>query len=148
PIKVNQQRHVVEETLRFGGAHGFGLEAGSKPELLALMATVHDPHTPIICNGFKDEQFLEAVVLNTKLGRNIIPVVEKFSELHELLRQAKRHDVRPRIGVRVKLDSRGAGRWETSGGVRSKFGLFVSEVVEAMALLRQHDMLDCLKLVH
>ena len=148
PIKVNQQRHVVEEVLRFGREHGFGLEAGSKPELLAVMALVDDSETPIICNGFKDEQFIEAVILSTKLGRNIIPVVEKFSELENIIRQAELHGVRPKIGVRVKLSARGAGRWEQSGGERSKFGLFISEVLRAVDLLREHDMLDCLKLVH
>jgi len=148
PIKVNQQRHVVEEVLSFGKQHGFGLEAGSKPELLAVMALVEDDHTPIICNGFKDDQFIEAVILATKLGRNIIPVVEKFSELKLIVKYAQRHDVRPRIGVRVKLAARGAGRWEQSGGHRSKFGLFVSEVLEAVEFLRAHDMLDCLQLLH
>ncbi|MCC6680935.1 MAG: biosynthetic arginine decarboxylase [Phycisphaeraceae bacterium] len=148
PIKVNQQRHVVEEVLGFGRQHGFGLEAGSKPELLALMALVDDDQTPIICNGFKDDQFIEAVILATKLGRNIIPVVEKFSELKLIVKYAQRHEVRPRIGIRVKLAARGAGRWESSGGHRSKFGLFVSEVIEAVDFLRDHDMLDCLQLLH
>ncbi len=148
PIKVNQQRHVVEEIQSLGAEHGFGLEAGSKPELLAIMAMVGDEDTPIICNGFKDAQFIEAVILATKLGKHIIPVVEKFSELELIIRYAKKHNVRPRIGVRVKLDARGAGKWEDSGGERSKFGLFVSEIVEAVQVLREHDMLDCLKLVH
>lgn len=148
PIKVNQQRHVVEEVLRFGREHGFGVEAGSKPELLAVMALVEDADTPIICNGFKDDQFIEAVTLATKIGLNVIPVVEKFSELKLIIHHAKRHNVRPQIGIRVKLAARGSGRWEQSGGVRSKFGLFVSEVLEAVELLRQEGMLDCLKLVH
>ncbi|MFW6059226.1 MAG: biosynthetic arginine decarboxylase [Phycisphaeraceae bacterium] len=148
PIKVNQQRHVVEEIQSLGAAHGFGLEAGSKPELLAIMAMVGDDDTPIICNGFKDAQFIEAVILATKIGKHVIPVVEKFSELGLIIEYARKHDVRPRIGVRVKLDARGAGRWEDSGGERSKFGLFVSEVVEAVETLRAQDMLDCLKLLH
>ena len=148
PIKVNQQRHVVEEILSMGRGHGFGLEAGSKPELLAVMAMVDDNQTPIICNGFKDAQFIEAVILATKIGKHIIPVVEKFSELELITRYAKAHGVRPRIGIRVKLDARGAGRWEASSGVRSKFGLFVSEIVDALEVLREQDMLDCLKLLH
>lgn len=148
PIKVNQQKHVVEELLSFGREHGFGLEAGSKPELLAVMALVDDPETLVICNGFKDQQFIEAVVLSRKLGQNVIPVVEKFSELRLIIEQSKAHGVRPAIGVRVKLASTGAGRWQGSGGERSKFGLFVSEVLEAMELLREEGMLDCLKLVH
>ena len=148
PIKVNQQRHVVEEMLEAGSAHGFGLEAGSKPELLAVMAMVDDPDTPIICNGFKDERFIEAVMLATKLGKNIVPVIEKFSELKLIIDQAKAHGVRPKFGVRVKLASRGTGRWEHSAGERSKFGLFVSEVLDLVERLRDEGMLDCLTLLH
>jgi arginine decarboxylase len=148
PIKVNQQRHVVEEILAFGKAHGFGLEAGSKPELLAVMALIDDETTPIVCNGFKDDQFIEAVILANKIGKNVIPVVEKYSELQLIAKYAKLHNVRPKIGVRVKLGAKGAGRWEQSGGVRSKFGLFISEVIEAVEYLRKEEMLDCLKLVH
>ncbi len=148
PIKVNQQRHVVEEILDFGSPYHFGLEAGSKPELLAVMGLVEDDKTPIICNGFKDDEFIEAVILATKVGRNIIPVVEKFSELELIAKYAKMHGVKPSIGVRVKLAARGAGRWQESGGVRSKFGLFVSEVVEALHYLRNNGMGDCLNLLH
>ena len=148
PIKVNQQKHVVEEVERFGREYGFGLEAGSKPELLAVLAVVQDDSTPIICNGFKDDEFIEAVILATKIGKNIIPVVEKFSELELIVKYAKLHNVKPSIGVRVKLSARGSGRWEQSGGVRSKFGLFVSEVIEALAFLRRHGMGDCLNLLH
>src|SRR5213075_2262658 len=148
PIKVNQQRHVVEEIHSFGKEYGFGLEAGSKPELLAVMAIVDDDETPIICNGFKDDEFIEAVILATKIGKNIIPVVEKFSELELIVKYAKQHNVKPSIGVRVKLSAKGAGRWEQSGGVRSKFGLFVSEVTEALEFLRRHGMGDCLNLLH
>src|SRR5688500_2167871 len=148
PIKVNQQRHVVEEILEFGKAYGFGLEAGSKPELLAVMALVDDDQTPIVCNGFKDDEFIEAVILATKMGKNIIPVVEKFSELELIVKYAKQHNVKPSIGVRVKLSAKGAGRWESSGGVRSKFGLFVSEVIDSLEYLRRNDMGDCLNLLH
>lgn len=148
PIKVNQQRHVVEEVLEFGSPYGFGLEAGSKPELLAILALVDDETTPIICNGFKDDEFIEAVILATKIGKNIIPVVEKFSELELIAKYAKLHNVKPSIGVRVKLSARGAGRWESSGGVRSKFGLFINEVVDALNFLRENEMGDCLNLLH
>src|SRR4051794_38813918 len=148
PIKVNQQRHVVEEIHGFGKTYGFGLEAGSKPELLAVMAIVDDNDTPIICNGFKDDEFIEAVILATKIGRNIIPVVEKFSELELIVKYAKQHNVKPSIGVRVKLAARGAGRGEQSGGVRSKFGLVVHEVIEALDFLRRNGMGDCLNLLH
>ncbi|MDB5326783.1 MAG: biosynthetic arginine decarboxylase, partial [Phycisphaerales bacterium] len=148
PIKVNQQRHVVEEIHYFGKVHNFGLEAGSKPELLAVMAIVDDDNTPIICNGFKDDEFIEAVILATKIGRMVIPVVEKFSELEAIVKFAKIHNVRPRIGVRVKLSAKGAGRWQESGGERSKFGLFVSEVIDAVDYLKKEGMADCLNLLH
>ncbi len=148
PIKVNQQRHVVEEIHQFGKPFGFGLEAGSKPELLAVMAIVDDNDTPVVCNGFKDDEFIEAVILATKIGRNVIPVVEKFSELELIVKYAKQHNVKPSIGVRVKLAARGSGRWEQSGGVRSKFGLFVHEVMEALDYLRHQGMGDCLNLLH
>jgi len=148
PIKVNQQRHVVEAMMDAGKPFGFGLEAGSKPELLAVMAMVEDPTTPIICNGFKDQAYIEAVVLAGKLGKNTIPVIEKFSELPLIIEQARRHNVRPKLGVRVKLATRGAGRWENSTGERSKFGLFVSELLDLIEYLRSADMLDCLSLLH
>ena len=148
PIKVNQQRHVVEEITEFGKPFHFGLECGSKPELLAVLALVDDADTPIVCNGFKDDEFIEAVILATKIGKNIIPVVEKFSELELIVKYAKLHNVKPSIGVRVKLSARGAGRWEQSGGVRSKFGLFISEVMEALQYLRAHGMGDCLNMLH
>ena len=148
PIKVNQQRHVVEEILAFGKEHGFGVEAGSKPELLAVMAMVEDEDTPIICNGFKDDQFIESVILATKLGKNIIPVVEKYTELKLIVKHAKAHGVRPQVGMRIKLATKGSGRWEQSGGEHSKFGLFVGEVLDAVAFLRSEGMLDCLNLLH
>ena len=148
PIKVNQQRQVVEEILTFGTPYGFGLEAGSKPELLTVMAIVQDDNVPIICNGFKDDQYIEAVILAAKIGKNIIPVVEKFSELELIAKHAKRHNVRPSIGIRVKLATKGAGRWEQSGGVRSKFGLFIAEVLDALTFLKAEGMLDTLKLLH
>ena len=149
PIKVNQQRLVVEEVYRGSAAFGFGLEVGSKPELLAVMAMTEDaPDRLIICNGFKDDSYIEAVILASKLGRTIIPVIENFSELAYVLKHAERYKVRPRIGVRVKLASEGAGRWRESAGDRSKFGLFTTEILELVDVLRAHDMLDCLKLVH
>src|SRR5690606_5663662 len=149
PIKVNQQRLVVEEVYRYGKEYGFGLEAGSKPELLAVMAlTEESPERIIVCNGFKDDSYVEAVILATKLGRTIVPVVENFGELERILRHSRKYHVRPRIGVRIKLASEGAGRWRGSAGERSKFGLFVSEILDLVETLRRHDMLDCLELVH
>jgi len=149
PIKVNQQRHVCEEIAGLGRELKFGLEAGSKPELLAVLALSEgQDEMPIICNGFKDDEFIETVMLATKLGRNIIPVVEKFSELELIAKHAERYNVRPKIGIRVKLGSRGAGRWESSAGARSKFGLFITEVLEALEYLKARGMADCLNLLH
>lgn len=148
PIKVNQQRHVVEEILDFGRPFHFGLEAGSKPELLAVLALANGGDTPIICNGFKDDEFIQMAVLARKIGKQIILVVEKFTELETLVRYAQQLNVRPAIGVRVKLATRGAGRWKSSAGFRSKFGLTVTEVLEALDYLKQRDMEDCLQLVH
>jgi arginine decarboxylase len=149
PIKVNQQRLVVEEVYRYGREFGFGLEVGSKPELLAVMAmTENAPERLIICNGFKDDSYIEAVTLATKLGRTIIPVVENFEELGLILKHARAYQVRPRIGVRVKLSSEGSGRWSASAGEKSKFGLFITEILELFNVLKTEGMLDCLQLVH
>jgi arginine decarboxylase len=149
PIKVNQQRLVVEEVYRYGQEFGFGLEVGSKPELLAVMAmTENAPDRLIVCNGFKDDSYIEAVTLATKLGRTIIPVVENFEELGLILKHAQAYQVRPRIGVRVKLFSEGSGRWSASAGEKSKFGLFITEILELFNVLKEHEMLDCLQLVH
>lgn len=147
PIKVNQQRAVVEKIVEYGREFGFGLEAGSKPELLAVVAMT-DPSMPIICNGFKDDEFIEMALLAQKLGRTVLPVVEKYSELERILTLAKRIGVRPMIGMRVKLAARGAGRWQSSGGYRSKFGLTVSEILKGMELLESLEMQDCFKLLH
>jgi arginine decarboxylase len=148
PIKVNQQRHVVEEIIRYGKPYHFGLEAGSKPELLAVLALLDSPDPLIICNGYKDSEFIEMVLLASKIGRRISPVVEKFSELELILDAARKLDVKPTLGLRVKLTSRGSGRWEGSGGDRSKFGLTVTELVRAAEYLRASDALDCLQLLH
>jgi arginine decarboxylase len=147
PIKVNQQRQVVQEVMDFGRQYGFGLEAGSKPELLAVAAMATND-TPIICNGFKDAEFIEMAMLAQKIGRNIIPVVEKYTELDLILKYAEKIGVRPQIGMRVKLAARGMGRWQSSGGYRSKFGLTVTEILRGLELLRSRGMEDCFKLLH
>jgi arginine decarboxylase len=147
PIKVNQQRQVVEEVFHFGRAYRFGLEAGSKPELLAVLA-IADNITPIICNGFKDDEYIEMVMLAQKIGRQITPVVEKFTELELIAKHAEKVGVKPNIGLRVKLASRGSGRWKSSGGYRSKFGLTVSEALKAVDFLKQRGMENSLKLLH
>jgi len=147
PIKVNQQRQVVEEVFEYGRPFQFGLEAGSKPELLAVMA-IADNNTPILCNGFKDDEYIELAMMARKIGRNIIPVVEKYTELELILKHAARLGVTPAIGIRLKLASRGSGRWKSSGGYRSKFGLTVTEALRALELLKSLGMGDCLKLIH
>jgi arginine decarboxylase len=148
PIKVNQQRHVVEEILDFGKPYHFGLEAGSKPELLAVLALTNGDDTPVICNGFKDDEFIKMAMLACKMGKHIIPVVEKFTELELIVRYAQELSVRPMIGVRVKLASKGAGRWRYSAGFRSKFGLTLTETLEAFEYLKNREMEDSLQLVH
>ncbi len=147
PIKVNQQRQVVEEILEFGRPFGFGLEVGSKAELLAVLAVVEND-TPIICNGFKDDEYIEMVVLAQKVGRRILVVVERLPELDLLLEYAERHGTRPRLGVRMKIATPGAGRWKDSAGYRSKFGLSVIECLTAIERLKSLGLEDCLELLH
>lgn len=147
PIKVNQQRQVVEEVYTYGKPFGFGLEAGSKPELLAVLG-VAENDTPIVCNGFKDDEYIEMVMLARKIGRNITPIVEKYTELDLIVKYAQKIGVRPTIGIRIKLASRGSGRWKSSGGYRSKFGLTVSEALRAVEHLKSLGMEDCLTLLH
>ncbi len=148
PIKVNQHRYVVEEITQFGRPYHYGLEAGSKPELLAVMGILDDDEALIVCNGYKDEEYIETALLCSKLGRKVLIVVEKFSELELIATTARKIGVRPRIGIRIKLTSKGSGRWEGSGGDRSKFGLSTREVVEAVRFLREADMLSCFELIH
>jgi len=147
PIKVNQQRDVVQKIIQYGREFGFGLEAGSKPELLAVVAMT-DPQMPIICNGFKDDEFIQMAMFAQQIGRTVIPVVEKYTELEKIVRLAGEIGVRPQIGFRVKLAARGAGRWKSSGGYRSKFGLTVTEVLRALQYLEERDMADCFRLLH
>jgi len=147
PIKVNQQREVVQQIIHHGRSLGFGVEAGSKPELLAVVAMT-DPQTPIICNGFKDDDFIRMALLAQRIGRTVIPVVEKVSELDLILRHAEELGVRPTVGMRVKLATRGSGRWQASGGYRSKFGLTVGELLTQLDRLRDLDMGDCFQLLH
>ena len=148
PIKVNQMRPVVEEIVSHGKKCNIGLEAGSKPELHAIIALGTDSDSLIVCNGYKDEEFIELALLAQKMGRKIIIVIEKLNELKITAKIAKRLKVTPNLGVRIKLASSGAGKWEESGGDGSKFGLTSSEMLEALDFLEEHDMKDCLKLVH
>ncbi|MEM7755108.1 MAG: biosynthetic arginine decarboxylase [Planctomycetota bacterium] len=149
PIKVNQQRHLVEELRDAAATHGFGLEAGSKPELLAVLGLTRGHNDmPIVCNGFKDDEYVETVILAKKLGRNITPVVESFHELELIVSHAERYGLRPCIGIRIKPASGGSGKWAESAGERSKFGLHLPEVLAALDWLKVRGMEDCLKLVH
>ena len=148
PIKVNQMRQVVEEIVSHGKKFNMGLEAGSKPELHAVLATSIDENSLIICNGYKDENYIELALLAHKMGRHIFIVVEKLSELRLIATLAKRIGVRPNIGIRIKLSSSGSGKWEESGGDQSKFGLNSSELLEALEILEKNKLSDCLKLIH
>lgn len=148
PIKVNQMRPVVEELVSHGRKFNIGLEAGSKPELHAVLATNIADNALIICNGYKDENFIELALLAQKMGRRIYLVVEKINELRLIAEVAKRLKIVPNVGIRIKLSSSGSGKWEESGGDQSKFGLNSSELLEALDFLTRHKMTDCLKLIH
>lgn len=148
PIKVNQVRQVVEEIVSHGKKFNIGLEAGSKPELHAVLALNIADKSVIVCNGYKDENYIELALLAQKMGRRIYIVAEKLNELKLIVTVAKRIGIRPNIGVRIKLTSSGSGKWEESGGDSSKFGLNSSELLEAIAFLEAKDMQDCLKLIH
>ena len=148
PIKVNQMRPVVEEIVSHGTKYNIGLEAGSKPELHAVLSIDIDDDAMIICNGYKDENYIELALLAQKMGRNIYLVVEKLVELRNIAKISKRLKIRPNIGIRIKLASSGSGKWEESGGDVSKFGVNSSELLEAMDILEKNKMTDCLKLIH
>ena len=148
PIKVNQMRQVVEEIVSHGKKFNIGLEAGSKPELHAVLAINTDENSLIICNGYKDESYVELALLAQKMGRRIFLVVEKLNELRLIADISKRLKIRPNIGIRIKLASSGSGKWEESGGDGSKFGLNSSELLEALDFLEKAKMTDCLKLIH
>lgn len=148
PIKVNQLREVVEEILDAGSPWHFGIEAGSKPELMAALSIHSDPESLIICNGYKDAAFIRMALMGRKLGKTVILVVEKLEELRAALEQARQMNVEPQIGIRVRLLSKGAGKWATSGGENAKFGLSTADLVTASDLLREAGLAHTLKLVH
>jgi len=148
PIKVNQQRHVVEEIVEYGADQHVGLEAGSKPELLIALAILDTPGALIVCNGYKDRAYIETALLAQRLGRTPIIVVDRFRELDLIIKLSRELQVRPHIGVRARLTTKGAGKWVDSTGDRSKFGLTAVEIVDAVDLLRSEGMLDCLELLH
>ena len=148
PIKVNQLREVVEEIMEAGRPFHFGIEAGSKPELLAALAIHRDPESLIICNGYKDALFIQNALLGSKLGKKVIMVVEKLEELHQILAVSKEVGVEPMIGVRVRLAAKGAGKWALSGGENAKFGLSTADLVAASDILKKEGLAHALKLVH
>jgi arginine decarboxylase len=148
PIKVNQLREVIEEIVDSGAQFHFGLEAGSKPELIAALAMHKDPESLIVCNGYKDRAFIRTAMLGCRLGKSVIIVVEKLEELEQTLRIAKEMGVEPHIGIRVRLHSKGAGKWTTSGGENAKFGLSTTNLIAASEMLKAQGLGHCLKLVH
>ncbi len=148
PIKVNQIREVVEEIVSHGKKFNIGLEAGSKPELHAVLATNIAENALVICNGYKDENYIELALLAQKMGRNIFLVVEKLNELKIIANVAKRLDIMPNVGIRIKISNSGSGKWQESGGDQSKFGLNSSELLEAVDFLEQNGLKESLKLIH
>lgn len=148
PIKVNQMRPVVEELVTHGRKFNIGLEAGSKPELHAVLATNIADNALIICNGYKDQNFVELALLAQKMGRRIYLVVEKLNELKLIASVSRRLGITPNVGIRIKLSSTGSGKWEESGGDSSKFGLNCSELLEALEYMRENNMTESLKLIH
>ena len=148
PIKVNQMRQVVEEIVTHGKKFNLGLEAGSKPELHAVLATNIAENALIICNGYKDENYVELALLAQKMGRRIFLVAEKLNELKLIVEIAKRLKITPNVGIRIKISSSGSGKWEESGGDQSKFGLNSSELLEALDFLERNKMTECLRLIH
>ncbi len=148
PIKVNQQRQVVEAIANFGKKYDMGLEVGSKPELVAAISLSTGSGIPIICNGYKDTEYIETILYATKIGYDIIMVVEKLFELEKILDLAQQTGISPKLGIRVKLSSRGTGKWATSGGEDAKFGLRISEIIAAIEMLKSRGFIDSLKLLH
>lgn len=148
PVKVNQERHLIEDLVKYGSETGLGLECGSKPELLIALSKMKNPENLIICNGFKDTDYIETAILSKRLNRNTVIVVDRFSELKVIIKAAKKLDVKPAIGFRAKLSTQGAGRWAESSGNKSKFGLSPAEMVQAVKILEKESMLECLELLH
>src|SRR6516162_6953512 len=148
PIKVNQLREVIEEIVDAGEQFHFGLEAGSKPELVAALAMHKDPESLVICNGYKDEAFIRIALLGCKLSKKVVIVVEKLEELEETIKEAKEVDVEPVIGIRVRLHSKSSGKWSPSSGENAKFGLDTTNLVAASQMLKETGFAHCLKLIH
>jgi arginine decarboxylase len=148
PVKVNQERHLVEEIVEFGRPWQFGLEAGSKPELLIALAATQDAEGLIICNGYKDQKYIETALLAQRLDKTVLVVLERLEEVDIVLKASEKFGIMPQLGVRAKLSAKGVGRWKDSAGERAKFGLTTSEICELVDRLAARNMLDCLQLLH
>jgi len=148
PVKVNQEKHLVEDIVRIGEKYNMGLECGSKPELLIALSKMRNPNGIIVCNGFKDKDYIETALLSRKLGRRTIIVVDRYVELQTIIDISKKHKIKPFIGLRGKLSTQGAGRWSESSGNKSKFGLTPHEMVTAVKILKDENMLESLELLH
>ncbi len=148
PVKCNQQRHLIEDLVRFGKPHQFGLEAGSKPELMIALALLDTPGAPLICNGYKDREYIETAMLAQKIGQMPIIVLEQIEEVDLVIEVSEQLGIKPVLGVRAKLSTRGMGRWGTSSGDRAKFGLTIPEIINAADKLRDADLLDSFQLLH
>jgi arginine decarboxylase len=148
PIKVNQLREVVEEILEAGRSSHYGIEVGSKPEMFAALSIHSDNDSLIVCNGYKDDGFIRTALLGRKLGKKVILIAEKLSEVRAIVRIAKDMNVEPLIGLRCRLVSKGAGKWATSAGEHAKFGLTTSEILEAIEILKEADLSSSFKLLH
>lgn len=148
PVKCNQQRHLVESLVKFGKPYQFGLEAGSKPELMIALASLKTPGALLICNGYKDHEYIEMAILAQQLGKIAIIVLEQVEEVPMVIEASRKLGVRPIVGVRAKLSSKGIGRWGTSAGDRAKFGLTIPEILHTVEQLREADLLDSLQLLH
>lgn len=148
PIKVNQQRQVIEEITEFGKRYHYGLEAGSKPELIAALAHMHDPQAYLICNGYKDEEFIDLALTARKMGLQVVIVLEMPGELPLVIERAKKLNIRPILGIRARLAAKGSGHWQESGGDKSVFGLSAAQIIHTVDQLKAEGYLDCLNLLH
>ncbi len=148
PIKCNQQRHLVQDLVRFGQSHQFGLEAGSKPELLIALATLNTPGALLICNGYKDQEYVETAMLSQRLGQSPIIVLEQVEEIQLVIQASRKLGIQPTLGIRAKLSTKGIGRWGDSAGERAKFGLTIPEMIQAIARLEAAGLLEALRLLH
>jgi len=148
PVKVNQQKHLIDEVVRYGKPWHFGLEAGSKPELMIALSAMHKSDGLIICNGYKDQQYVETALIAQHFDKTVVVVLERIEELDLVISASERLELKPLIGVRAKLGTKGMGRWAESAGDRAKFGLTSAEIVQVVDALAEHDMLDCLQLLH